>query len=69
MEKLMTPEEVVEWLGIKLSTLYAWTHQKAIPHVKLGNLLRFRKNDILKWLESRSVKGRKTTRIDIRDLL
>lgn len=54
MEKLLTPKEVCERYGISINTLYQWTSQNRIPHLRVGKLL-FREEDILKWEESRLV--------------
>jgi excisionase family DNA binding protein len=53
MEKLLTPENVCEVLGIERSTLYAWTSRGLIPFFKVNGLLRFRESEILKWLKSK----------------
>ena len=53
MERLMTVEEVCQLLRIKKSTLYQWVHQKQIPCLKVGRLVRFRAEDIEKWLEKK----------------
>jgi len=58
MEKLLTPEELAELLGIKLSTVYSWTHLQFIPHIKVGRLVRFKESEVQKWLNKRSEKGR-----------
>jgi len=68
MDKLLTPAEMADYLGVKPSTIYQWSHQGFIPNIKLGKLLRFRKEDIDKWLASRSTNGRKARRVDIREL-
>jgi len=54
-----------ELLGVKVSTIYQWTHIEYIPHMKLGRFVRFKEKDVLKWLESQSKTGRKTKVIDI----
>jgi excisionase family DNA binding protein len=56
--QLLTPKELANELGIKLSTVYYWSHIGYVPFVKLGRLLRFRKSSILEWLEKREKKGR-----------
>jgi excisionase family DNA binding protein len=65
MEKLLTPEEISERLGVKLSTIYQWTHIGYIPHFKLGRFVRFKERDILAWLESKRINGRLTRTIDL----
>ncbi len=56
MEKLLTIDELAKVLSVKKSTIYQWVHLGLIPHIKVGRLLRFREEDIQKWLISRQVK-------------
>ncbi len=58
MNKLLTPHELSDLLGVKLSTIYQWTHIGYIPHFKLGRFVRFKENEVLEWLESKSRNGR-----------
>jgi len=69
MNKLLTKDEVAEMLGVKPSTIYQWTHEGFIPYVKIKNLVRFRQNDIDKWLEDMANNGRKTRGVRVRDLV
>ncbi len=69
MNKLLTPEEVAMLLGVKLSTIYQWTHQGFIPHVKLGKFVRFKEKDIWKWIEIRTDPGRKSRKVGLNELL
>jgi excisionase family DNA binding protein len=51
---LMTYQELGDHLGIKVSTLYAWVHQKRIPHVRFsGRMVRFDRAEIETWLEEK----------------
>lgn len=65
MTKLLTPQQLADWLGVKLSTIYQWTHIGYIPHVKLGKFVRFRESEIVKWIEKREVEGRTTQRLRV----
>ncbi|MCP4568816.1 MAG: helix-turn-helix domain-containing protein [FCB group bacterium] len=65
MENLLTPQEMTDVLGIAVSTIYQWTHQEYIPHIKIGKFVRFRKSVVEKWLEKREKKGRLTKGINI----
>ncbi|MFH1892358.1 MAG: helix-turn-helix domain-containing protein [Candidatus Zixiibacteriota bacterium] len=40
MQKLLTPDEVAEYLGVKKSTIYQCTHQEYIQHIKIGRFRR-----------------------------
>ena len=50
--------DLSEKLGVKKSTLYQWIHQRKIPYVKIGGLVKFRPSEIEKWLEEKTVKER-----------
>lgn len=65
MNKLLKPEEVAELLGVRLSTIYQWTHLGFIPHAKLRRFVRFDLEEIEKWVKARSKEGRVTKGIDI----
>jgi len=60
MEQLLTTEQVAEWLNMSESTIRKWVHYRFVPHVKLGRAVRFRKEEIEKWLDERAEKGRTT---------
>ena len=49
---LCTIKELAEALRINPSTLYAWAAQGRIPCVKIHGLVRFRRDDIERWIES-----------------
>jgi excisionase family DNA binding protein len=65
MDRLLTPEQMAEKLGVKLCTIYQWTHEGYIPHLKLGRLVRFREADINRWLDKRLNAGREHRSINI----
>lgn len=65
MQKLLTVEQIAEYLQVKPSTVYQWTHQGYIPHVKLGNRVRFRVSQVDRWLERKSVEGRLLNKVDV----
>jgi len=57
MEKLLTIDELAKVLSVKKSTIYQWVHLGLIPHIKVGRLLRFKEENIQKWLISRQVEA------------
>jgi excisionase family DNA binding protein len=59
---LLTAQQIAGYLGVPPSTIYKWTHEGFIPHVKLGRLVRFRLAEVERWVEKRSVAGRVTRR-------
>lgn len=52
MNQYLAITALAERLQIKRSTLYAWAAQGSIPHVKLGQLLRFDLDEIEAWLHA-----------------
>jgi excisionase family DNA binding protein len=56
MENLLTVGEVAALLRVPASWIYARTADaslEAIPHLKLGRHLRFRRAEVLVWLEGK----------------
>ena len=52
MEKLHTPDEVSESLGVPVKTLYAWRYRGlGPPAMKVGKRLRYSAQDVAEWLE------------------
>ena len=44
-------------LNVSVKTIYGWVYAKRIPHVKPSrSVFRFRRGDILDWLETLSVR-------------
>lgn len=59
---LMNYQDTAAMLGVKLGTLYAWVHEKKIPHVRLGGrLVRFDRGEIEEWLDDRRIPARRAT--------
>jgi excisionase family DNA binding protein len=43
-------------LAVPVGTLYAWVHQKRVPHIRIsGRLVRFDRDELVAWLEGRRV--------------
>jgi len=49
--------ELSECLSIKRSTLYAKVESEEIPFYKIGRLIRFKKEDVERWMESNRREG------------
>ena len=56
MEKLITPAQLAEILGVKLPTIYTWVSRRRIPFQKVGHLLRFSPCAIDEWLLEQAEK-------------
>lgn len=54
--KLMSPKELSEYIGVKESSLAVWRTNKTypLPYIKVGGLIRYNKEAVDKWLESRT---------------
>jgi excisionase family DNA binding protein len=51
-DRLLTVEEVAHWLGKPKATLYVWRTRGLGPRgIKVGNALRYRRQDVEAWLE------------------
>ena len=51
-EKLMLFKEAQKYLNVSRTTLYSLIKKNKVPAVKLGGQWRFRKERIVKWLDS-----------------
>ncbi len=52
MEKeLLNIQDLSQFLGVKVSTLYAMVEERKLPHFRIGRLIRFKKSEIELWLE------------------
>jgi excisionase family DNA binding protein len=65
-QRPLTAEQVADYLQVRPSTIYQWTHTGYIPHVKLGNRVRFRLSQADGWIEkkSKSEKSMKVADLD-----
>ncbi len=58
-EKLLTASELEAWLEIDRKTVYTYAQKGLIPYIKIQSNLRFRRSEILEWLESHSYRPNK----------
>lgn len=57
-EALLTVPEVAELLRVPVSWVYErtrWRGGERLPHIKVGKYLRFRRAEILGWLNERRI--------------
>jgi excisionase family DNA binding protein len=53
-DRLMSAEEVAEYLGVPLSTIYNWRLRGTGPRAaRIGKHLRFRHPDVVEYVETR----------------
>jgi len=50
-EPLMTLSDVASFLQVAERTVYLWAQRGMIPSFKLGNVWRFKRTDLEKWIE------------------
>jgi excisionase family DNA binding protein len=65
MERLLTVEEVANWLQVKPRTIYQWVHEGYIPVIKLGALVRFNQGSVTEWIRKREISGRHKKSLDL----
>uniref|UniRef100_UPI00404A49F4 helix-turn-helix domain-containing protein n=1 Tax=Flavobacterium sp. TaxID=239 RepID=UPI00404A49F4 len=53
-EKLLTREKTAEMLSISLVTLWDWTKKDIIPAHRIGNLVRYKKEEVLSSLQKKN---------------
>jgi excisionase family DNA binding protein len=55
LERLLTIQELSDYLGVPVKTLYAWRAQRTGPRaVTVGRALRYPESAIVAWLEAQS---------------
>jgi len=54
MEKLLRPSEAAAFLGVKVSTVYAWAARRQIPIQRVGRSLRFSPAALARWLAAQA---------------
>ena len=52
-DELLTEKQLCEWLNIVPSTAYRWRRQEGLPYFGSRKKIRYRKGEVLKWLEER----------------
>ena len=54
--KLYSVKELAEYLGLQISTIYAWVHTRQIPYYKIGRLVKFRADEVEQWVKERKIE-------------
>lgn len=53
--ELLTIDEASRYLKLKVSRIRTAIFKREVKHIKLGALIRFRKDHLLEWIENRTV--------------
>jgi excisionase family DNA binding protein len=48
-----TMEDVRQYFKVSRTTIYEWMERDGLPHVRIGGSLRFDRQDVLTWWQSR----------------
>lgn len=54
--QLLTRQEVAKWLGVSLPTLHSWTKLNILQAYRIGNKVRYKKNEVLEALQTMNQK-------------
>ncbi len=55
-QTLMTVDDAAKFLNVKVSWLRSAIFRRAIPYIKVGNLVRFRECDLKEWIQKHTVE-------------
>jgi excisionase family DNA binding protein len=51
-ERLLTVEELADYLGVPVATLYQWRHRReGPPGFRVGRYIRYRRTDLEAWID------------------
>ena len=51
-DKLLTAEEVADLMRVTRAWVYAETRRNALPHLRLGRYVRYRRSAIEEWMRT-----------------
>lgn len=57
VKALLSIEKASSFLSVKVSRLRTAVFRKEIPFVKIGRLVRFKQDELIKWIDSKTVKA------------
>ena len=58
VDRLLTVEELADYLAVPVATIYAWRHRRqGPPGFRVGRYVRFRWGDIQQWISDRTGAG------------
>ena len=53
IEQLLTVRHVAQLLGVCRATVYKWAASGLLPHVRIVNVVRVRREDLARFIKSR----------------
>lgn len=54
--KTLTVKECATYVGVSVDMIYKMTREKAIPHIRVGSRILFRREDIDRWFDEQMVE-------------
>lgn len=52
LDRLLSAQEVADYLGVPIATIYTWRHRSQGPlGLRVGRHLRYRRRDVEAWIE------------------
>lgn len=61
-DRWLSVDEIAVYLGVKRFTVYKWIERNNMPSHKVGNLWRFRKEEIDDWVRDGKAAGPNASR-------
>jgi excisionase family DNA binding protein len=62
LDRLLTVEDLAEYLSVPVATLYAWRyHRQGPPGFRVGRHVRYRSADIERWLAGQIARSTENT--------
>ncbi|MBK8274953.1 MAG: helix-turn-helix domain-containing protein [Nitrospira sp.] len=58
--RLLDIQQVAVYVGLSVHTVYKFVSQRKIPHVKIGKLVKFDRQEIDRWITAHSVRMHRT---------
>lgn len=59
LDRLLSPAELAEYLGVPVDTVYAWRYRGTGPRAfRVGRHLRFREADVQQWLSAQAADSK-----------
>ena len=65
-QEFLTLAELAQRLNMKPKTLYIRVSEGDLPYYRIGRLIRFRRDEIDRWLESQRAGAKETVRVKTR---
>lgn len=56
--EILTAKELEQFLRIDAKTIYGYVQRGIIPYVRIQSNVRFRRDEVLEWLEEKSYRPR-----------